>query len=181
MKANFLPGGLSARRKAIERVLHHTAYASVHIVLIAIMAVMVVTSCRDNPAKQTSNGKDSLSRADSVHKPITDISVNRRYDDKGNLIGFDSTYTSFYSTMPGDTAEMSSVTKRLNAYSRRSQSSWFNNRVRNLFDDPFFDDDFMMRRSGDPIVNDMIHRMDSINRRFYQDHQQHHQPVNDRI
>jgi hypothetical protein len=42
-------------------------------------------------------------------KPKVAIKVNRRFDEKGNLIGFDSTYTSYYSNISGDTAQMDSL------------------------------------------------------------------------
>ena len=38
--------------------------------------------------------------ADSLVKPQTDIRVNKKYDDKGNLVQYDSTYSYVYSS-PG--------------------------------------------------------------------------------
>jgi hypothetical protein len=183
MKANFLTGGLSARRKTIDLMLGSMAYASSRIVLVVMMAVIALTSCHDKPGKQASDRADTARRADTLHKPTADIRVNRRYDDRGNLIGFDSTYTSYYSNFRGDTTKMDLV-KRFDRNFSTGRSTWFNNRVNSFyFSDPLFRDDFMMKRlqSNDPHFKDMMHRIDSVNGRFYEDQKPEDRQSNGRI
>ena len=45
-------------------------------------------------------GTKQIASIDTVAKPKEDIRVNKRYDDKGNLLQYDSTYSYFYSS-PG--------------------------------------------------------------------------------
>jgi len=184
MKTNLLTGGLSARRKTIELVWRSLTYASSRFVLIIMMGVIALTSCRDKEAKQAAGTRqDSTSQADTLPKPTTDISVNRRYDDKGNLIGFDSTYTSYYSNIPGDTTKINSLLKPFDPYFGKNHASWFNNRVNSLLDDPFFDDRYSIKRNrlNGPSRRGLIYRKDSINNWFYRDQSQKDRQSNDRI
>ena len=49
---------------------------------------------------QSANATKQIAAADTTVKPKTDIRVNKKYDDKGHLIQYDSTYSYFYSS-PG--------------------------------------------------------------------------------
>src|SRR5688572_1129317 len=99
----FQNSGLSARRRSIKRNFQNifslnglTKRAIFLALLVGVSAAL--SSCDkkvndDNLAQvseQPSVGKDTLD------KPKVNIKVNKHYDDKGNLIGFDSTYSSFY-------------------------------------------------------------------------------------
>lgn len=115
---------------------------------------------------------------DTLNKPNVNIQVNRRYDEKGNLIGFDSTYSSFYSNVKGDTAEMDSLMHSFDTYFFRNHSSFFDRQFSPLFFNDslrypdFFHKDFFMKRYelNDQYLRRIMQSMDSIKNRFFQEH-----------
>lgn len=72
------------------------------------LAPLFITAC--NSQNQKSNDKSDTTNVqkDTVVqiKPKVDIKVNRKYDDKGNLVGYDSTYMWSYSNPAGDTVSV---------------------------------------------------------------------------
>ena len=135
---------------------------------------MKKTNGQDN---HNSQKDQALVAQDSLNKPKVNIKVNRRFDEKGNLIGFDSTYSSFYSNVEGDTSGMDSLMSRFDRYFNRNHSSFFDSQFNSLFFTDslrypdFFHQDFFMKRyeMNDDYLKGMMHRMDSIKNRFYQD------------
>jgi hypothetical protein len=94
MTSSLFPNGLPARQWTILGI--------VAAVLI-ITAFVILTSCKEKMNDgQIAGNKDPV-RRDSLYKPRIDIQVNKHFDKKGNMIGFDSTYSTFYSNMPADT------------------------------------------------------------------------------
>jgi hypothetical protein len=184
---NFIAksNGLSARRKAIDSIQKIISYVSrilkrsAFLVFVAGTS-MIVISCHEKTNGQDSSPteKDHASAAqDSVNQPEVSIKVNKRYDDKGNLIGFDSTYSSFYSNVKGDTAGMDSLMRSFDRYFNRNHSSFFDRQFNTLFFNDslrypdFFHNDFFMKRYelNHDYLKGMMHRMDSIKNRFYKD------------
>jgi hypothetical protein len=117
------------------------------IVLIAVG--IVATSCRQESLGQDKRyvDKETVALRDSLGKPDVNISVNRRYDDKGNLIGFDSIYTLF------------------SADSLHYRWPFRNDLPLKRFD---FDD---------PFLRSMMQRADSIENHFFRDAQKAREPV----
>src|SRR5688572_31969462 len=94
--------GHSARQRAGKK------SVGLHLCAMVLAAgAFLFTACHEKTNGQTA--KAETKQADSTTKPQVNIRVNRHYDDKGNVIGFDSTYTSFYSNVEGDTATMDSM------------------------------------------------------------------------
>jgi len=188
MKTNLLTGGLSARRKTIDLMLRRIADVSSRVILVLITAIIALTSChngtdRPDGGKVTRKDPDTA-RADTLHNLKTDVTVNRRYDSKGNLTGFDSSYTASFSNIPGDTIQMDSLKKRFSRFFSTRRSNWFDNRVNSLFfNDPFFQNDpFMMRyKRKDLFSKDRMLRMDSVNHRPYAEQNQNDHQANKRI
>jgi hypothetical protein len=185
MKANFQNNGLSARRKTVDRIRKHVHGVSRHIPILIVMGLMLVSCLKMKEQATAAKGNDTTATwSANVSKPQTDIKVNRRYDDKGNLIGFDSTYTSFYSNAQGDTAQMDSLMRRFDRYFSSQHQRWFDNRFNSLFFrdstgyPDFFHDDFFTKRyeMNDLYFKDMMHRMDSVKNNFYR-HQTQKQPL----
>jgi len=180
---NIRNDGLSARQQTI----YHPGTATLKtgcsftivMSLIAIMAIGLLTmSCQQGHGKDTAYlAKDSIASSDSLKKPDVKIQVNRRYDDKGNLVGFDSTYSSFYSNINGDTVRMDSLMKSFDTYFGRQHSQLFDQQFNKLFFNDslaypdFFHRDFFIKRYelNDRYLRDMMHRMDSIKNRFYKE------------
>lgn len=110
---------------------------------------MILTSCHEN-----SNGQSPEKNAASPSvkseqpRPKIDIKVNRHFDEKGNLIGFDSTYSTYYSnTDPGNMPVDSLLSSfNMDFWSRQSfdddsfTTRFFNDSLlyRDIFHDDFF-------------------------------------------
>jgi len=143
------------------------------------MAVAFISSsCQTGGHDGGGRKKRATALSDSVNKPKVNIQVNKRYDGKGNVVGFDSTYTSFYSNVDGDTLKMDSLMRSFDSYfdigktsflSRRFDSLFFNDSLR--YPD-FFHDDFFLKRYelNDLYFRDMMRRMDSVKNNFYRQH-----------
>ena len=169
MNSTSKRSGLSARRKTP----HHFPNATFGFLLIFSLSVL---SCNDRTNSQNGEKARSASvAADSLNKPKVNIKVNKRYDDKGNVIGFDSTYTSFYSNVQGDTAKMDSLMSNFDRYFQRDHSLFFDNQFNSLFFSDstrypdFFHNDYFMKRYelNDLYLRNMMNRMDSIKNNFY--------------
>jgi hypothetical protein len=174
--------GLSARQETTHR--SHIALRigafrrSIFLTLLAFLA-LVGTSCRQDTRAQdkTSLRENSRAESDSTNKPKVNVQVNRKYDDKGNLVAFDSTYSAYYSNIKRDTSQMDSLMKRFDAWFGNNHLSLFDKQFNSLFFrdssryPDFFHNDFFMKRYelNDPYLRDMMQRMDSVKNRFYRE------------
>lgn len=93
------------------------------------------------------------------NQPKEDIKVNKEYDEKGNLIRYDSTYTYYYLNIEGDEIAADSI---------------FNN-FRNMFEDnysfsttPYFNDLFF----EDSLLKYDFYKNDFFHERFMNNMQQ---------
>lgn len=122
-----------------------------------LIVVMTIFACQQNGKGQS---KDNLVlepnkkiKTDTL-KPNVNIKVNKRFDDKGNMIGYDSTYSSVY--ISGDTIGLTKMKKKLN---QSFSSHWF--------DDPsnYFKNDSAFFKPLDhdwPLDKPMIFRDESV-------------------
>lgn len=181
MNLNFKSNGLSARRWAIGKT-REIISAAIRLVrgglCLALLTGMLLTfsSC-----DKKTNGQDSAEASkmqkDSSDMPKVNIRVNRHYDDRGNLVGFDSTYSSFYSNVKGDTGKMDSLMENFDRYFNRNHSSFFDSRFDALFFKDttrypdFFHNDYFMKRYelNDPYLRGMMREMDSIKNHYFID------------
>jgi hypothetical protein len=174
--------GHSRRRKTISNL--RNAFVIVDRIrtrstfLFTVVVLFIFTSCHEK-----TKGQDRpLSKAkphvvDSLNKPKINIRVNRHYDDKGNITGFDSTYSSYYSNIGHDTIAMDTLINRFDNYFRKSHSLLFDRQFNNLFFQDsllypdFFHKDFFQKRYelNTPYLRDMMQRMDSVKNSFYRD------------
>lgn len=168
--------GLSARRK-----IHRFQSRILNLFSLLIVATsFLVFSCREKTNGQSPEAKEQTGtiNADSLEKPKVNIKVNKHYDDKGNVIGYDSTYTSFYSNIRGDSSRLDSLKTSFDNYFNRDYSSIFKNEFNSLFFNDslkypdFFHKDFFLKRyeRNDHFFRDMMLRMDSIKNQFYRQH-----------
>jgi len=49
---------------------------------------------------QNEKSAQQLALADTSYRPQVDVRVNKKYDEKGNLIQYDSTYSYYYTSPP---------------------------------------------------------------------------------
>jgi hypothetical protein len=175
--------GLLARQKTNNKANAITSSARGYLkrtmFLISIAgAFMVLSSCDKQSKGQSKDGQgkdQAIVAQDTLDKPKVNIQVNRRYDEKGNMIGFDSTYSTFYSNIQGDTGRMDSLMHSFDSYFNRNHSTFFNRQLDPLFFDDslrypdFFHDDFFLRRYelNDSYLKESMERMDSIKNRFF--------------
>jgi len=178
-------GGLFARQKAIEKIREIVCAVrrqlTQGIFLVPIMAVFVgLSSCDKKTNGQDPDNKSkrqAIVANDTLNKPKVNVQVNRRYDEKGNLIGFDSTYSSFYSNITGDTVKMDSLMHSFDMYFNRNHSSFFDRQFNPMFFNDslrypdFFHKDFFMKRYelNDKYMRETMERMDSIKNHFFFD------------
>jgi hypothetical protein len=175
MKSLFKRSALSARREATNGIVSRIFRAGTMGITMTVLALLF-SSCDKDSNGQTTDLKKN--KSGSAIKPKIDIKVNRRFDEKGNLIGFDSTYTSYYSNVSGDTAQMDSLMGSFDRYFREDHSYFFSKKFDPLFFNDstrypdFFHDDYFMRRYelNDPYMRGMMQRMDSIKNNFYKEH-----------
>ncbi len=134
-----------------------------------VVLMLLMNSCSGQSAK--SDQKEQVAQPE----PQTEIRVNREYDEDGNLIRYDSTYASYYTTI-GDNQRL----KDSLFFDFRSkldkQYPFFN---RTFMDDLFFEDsllkyDFYKRdffserfRRNMQRLDDLFIEMDSIKNQYF--------------
>jgi hypothetical protein len=170
MKTMLKGNGLSAKLKTIYKFLN--PFFGLLLVLLFFLS-----GCHEKTRGQHPEEKNRMSSItrDSLNQPKVYIKVNKRYDDKGKEIGFDSTYTSYYSNIQGDTVGMDSLMGSFDRYFKRDHSMMFDKQFNSLFFNDsarypdFFHNDFFMKRYelNDHYLRDMMNRMDSIKNHFY--------------
>lgn len=176
--------GLSARQETsysnrLTSITQRFIARTIFLTLLTIVA-LAATSCKQDTRAQDTASLDGNRRAmsDTTNQPKVNIKVNRRFDDKGNLLAFDSTYSSYYSNIKGDTLRMDSLMKSFDTWFGRNHSPLFDRQFNSLFFDDtlrsqdFFHNDFFMKRYelNDRYLRDMMHRMDSLKNGFYVEH-----------
>jgi hypothetical protein len=68
--------------------------------LMAIMLLSFLVGGCNGQKNQNEKSAKQLALTDTTYRPKVDVRVNKKYDDKGNLIQYDSTYSYYYSS-PG--------------------------------------------------------------------------------
>ncbi len=80
-------------------------------ILVLLLIPFLFTGCSD--AQTAGNKKDKEKNpvvAENAPKPKVDIKVNKVFDDKGNLVRYDSTYVWTYSNIEGDSVVVNADT-----------------------------------------------------------------------
>jgi len=139
-------------------------------VLILLFIFFGIYSCNSQEIK---SGKRTMGE----NKPHVESKMNRKYDEHGNLIEFDSTYTSYYSTYKGDTLQADSILRNFKMYFNHHFSgirsdNYFD--MDSTFHQEFFSDDFFEKQffRQDKLMLRMMREMDSIKNEFFRVHSQ---------
>lgn len=116
-------------------------------------------------------GKDTIQT-----NPKIDIKVNKEYDDNGNIIRYDSSYTYIYTYPNGNTEELNidSIFNRFRPYFFDHGFDVIHDPFKSFFDKDtfyqrhFFDDDFFMNQFENEMFQfkKMMQEMDSLRNRF---------------
>ncbi|QTE23396.1 hypothetical protein [Polaribacter cellanae] len=139
-----------------------------------ILCILTLTffNCQSQNTKQKNNGeveKDTI-------KPKTNVQVHKEYDENGNLISLDSTYTYFYSNIKGDSLLEKNFYKKFKSNFNHKLSSpldsifindFFGNspfKEPNFYTDDFFKNHF---KNHQKKIDKMLKRMDSLKNSYY--------------
>ena len=138
-------------------------------IFLAILGLLSLNSCKGQD-------KDQIEKNPDI-QPKENVIVNKEYDENGNLIRYDSTYTYVYSNFDGDFAKRDSI---FNSFRQRF------NEVYDFSEDPFFEDlffqdsllqydfykdDFFLKRfqQNMKMMEQLFREMDSVKNQFYRD------------
>lgn len=128
-------------------------------ILVALMVIFSFSNCN----AQTNKDKSS--------KPQTNVKVHKEYDEQGNLIRLDSTYTYFYSSNKNDTLSLENFENQFK-FQFQSLDSLFKKNTffkdpfdkKSIFKDNFFEDNFIRNQKE---IEQLMKKMDSIRLHFY--------------
>jgi len=144
-------------------------------ILILVFAYsFFLTSCT---AQSENDNKTSTDMSSKKNEPQENIMINKTFDENGNLVQYDSTYTYYYSNIEGKPEIADSI---LGEFRKEfnTQCPFLNTP---FFDDFFFNDDSMMKRfyTHDYFTNkfeknmktmdQLFMDMDSIKNLFFKD------------
>jgi len=139
------------------------------IISLIFVLSLVFVSC--NGQKKTTDKIDN-----SNPKPETNISVKKEYDENGNLVSVDSTYSYVYSNIKNDSALKNKLFKKFQKEMKGQMSQindeFFNDLFANnkAFMDDFYTNNFFknhLNKKGSFIEN-MIKKMDSLKNNFFE-------------
>lgn len=141
----------------------------IHKGILAIVMSFMISGCNGQINKENAVGS-----SDTI-KPHTDIKVNKEYDEYGNLVRYDSSYSYYYSNIESDTLLGDSIVKDFRNYFNKRYG--FSNEP--FFNDYFFEDsllqydfyknDFFSNRfrRNMEYMDRLFWEMDSIKNRFF--------------
>lgn len=138
---------------------------------------MALSGCTGQAQQHPKDAEHVDSVALRVDTPRTEVRVSKEYDANGNLIAFDSTYSSFYSSHQADPALMDSLFRdfqpRFNRQFPFMTDPGFNDlffRDSLLYPD-FFHNDFFRKRleMNERWLQQMTAEMDSMKNRYFGD------------
>jgi hypothetical protein len=145
-------------------------------ILFILPVIMFATGCDAQHKKNEKQQKETAAIQQDI-KPHVSWKVNKKYDDKGNLIGYDSTYTwTYFSNGKTHSVQTDSVMAAFRQQFNAQFPSIFN---RN-FGEPIWSDSLFYRDFATPgyfmkkwnehyfDMNGMMRQMDSLRNSFLQ-------------
>ena len=143
---------------------------------LAVMT-MALSACNGQAQQHQESPAEADTLAARIGAPKTEVRVNKEYDANGNLIAYDSTYSSFYSSHNTDPARMDSLFRdfkpRFETRFPFMTDPGFNDlffRDTLLYPD-FFHDDFFRKRMemSDHWMRQMMAEMDSMKNGYFRE------------
>ncbi|MDN3677797.1 hypothetical protein QWY90_10795 [Flavobacterium paronense] len=143
------------------------------IISILLATALVCTSCQGQEHKKEK--KEKVTSQSANEKPKVEIKVNKKYDKQGNLIAYDSTYTSFYANRKGDKVLMDSLFREFKPIFNKQFPLMKDENFNQLFYsdtllyNDFFHDDFFRKRMelNQEYMRKMMQQMDSIKNAYF--------------
>jgi hypothetical protein len=118
-----------------------------------------------------------LSAVDTANRPKVKVNVNKRFDDKGRVVQFDSTYSYFYSSPKGTAHSTNdSIFNNFQSFFNKSYPSIFKDQNKDIFFNDslfkydFFNDDYFFKRYqlNQKNFEGFYKRMDSLKQNYMQ-------------
>lgn len=140
--------------------------------MLIILSALMLVSCNAQEKKQLDKKPEETSK--QKVEPKIDYKVNKEYDENGNLIKLDSTYTYYYSNIDKNAMINDSVFKKFNEHFK--MKNLFKNSLFDEFfkedvyiEDEFFKEDFFRGNfnRNQEMMNQMMRRMDSLKNEFF--------------
>ncbi len=140
------------------------------IIISLFLSSMVLSGCKGQNNEEANN-----TSKETINQPQTEVKVNKEYDENGNVVRYDSTYSYFYSNIDGDSLLEDSI--MMNFKSHFNEKFGFSSDP--FFDDFFFQDSLMQYdfynndffieryRKNHKKMNDLFFEMDSIKNLFF--------------
>jgi hypothetical protein len=148
--------------------------------IMLVLLPLLLASCEGQVAKSSGQADSTKYMQSETRMPKADIRVNKAYDDKGNLISYDSTYVWSYSNHTGDSVniDVDSVMQefwpfmnsRMQDGTPYLEDQWWG--YDSLFYDAFLNHDYFMSRwkENRKAMDRMIREMDSVKGLFFREH-----------
>ncbi len=144
--------------------------------ILGILFFLLVGSC----SSEKTNGQQKIEDSLKVNKPQTKIIVNKEYDESGNLVKFDSSYSYFYSSLDsdstfGDSSYSLFQKDFFNSFPNIQKpfltDIFFEDSLLNydFYKDDFFSNRFRFNRQS---FDKLFEKMDSLKNKFYKKHSQ---------
>jgi hypothetical protein len=142
------------------------------IIISFLLFSLVIISCK---GQTNENKKCFNSNIKNKIEPKIDIKVNKEYDDKGNLIRYDSTYSYFYSNIENDSLLKDSIFNNFKTFFNQeyqfSNDPFFNELFfqDSLLQYDFYNHDFFFDRfkKNQLHINQLFRQMDSLKNYFF--------------
>lgn len=142
------------------------------IIISLFLSSVVLFGCKGQNNEETNKIKK-----ESINQPQTEVKVNKEYDENGNVVKYDSTYSYYYSNIDRNSLLEDSI--MLIFKNHFNQSFGFSSHP--FFDDFFFQDSLMQYdfynndffierfRQNQARMNDLFLEMDSLKNNFFRE------------
>ncbi|RLD63893.1 MAG: hypothetical protein DRJ01_02465 [Bacteroidetes bacterium] len=166
----------------MKKVIGKSYFITMFVGLVLFVLMISKVSFASNSIKTNKKGLQfnfMSQKRDSVKKenPKIKIDVNKRYDDKGNIIAYDSTYSYSYTYSDGKVKNINldSLLQKFKPFLFDNSADIFNRSFDDffipdsIFKFNFFEDDFFQNRFDEERFNfeKIMRQMDSIKNEFF--------------
>ena len=164
-------------KKTIEKFYPMKNFVGLLIFIFTLSTIAFNANAKE-PEVRALKFKTVTQKPDSIKKenPKIRIKVNRKYDDKGNIIGYDSTYSYSYTYPNGEKRDISidSLMNKFKPFFFENSPNFFNNSFDEFFNNDstfqsnFFDNDFFQKNFKEEKFNfdKMMRQMDSVKNKY---------------
>ncbi len=140
------------------------------IIISLFLSFMVLYGCKGQNNEEANN-----TSKETINQPQTEVKVNKEYDENGNIVKYDSTYSYYYSNIDGDflleDSIMSNFKNHLNINFEFSSDPFFDDFFfqDSLMQYDFYNNDFFIERyrKNHEKMNDLFFEIDSIKNLFF--------------